>query len=88
LEAVSIFYDIDEKLILSKNRRQEIVKARQISMYLLREILHLSLPSIGQKLGNKDHSTVIYSINKIEDGLKKDGNLIEEIKKIKQKLYK
>ena len=64
------------------------MKARQVSMYLLREILRLSLPSIGQKLGNKDHSTVIHSIGKIENGLKKDENLIEEIKKIKQKLYK
>ncbi|KKR09920.1 MAG: Chromosomal replication initiator protein DnaA [Parcubacteria group bacterium GW2011_GWA2_39_18] len=88
LEAVSVFYDIDEKLILSKSRRQEIVKARQVSMYLLREILRLSLPSIGQKIGNKDHSTVIHAIGKIENGLKKDENLIEEIKKIKQKLYK
>jgi len=88
IEVVSGFYDIDEKLILSKNRRQEIVKARQISMYLLREILRLSLPSIGQKLGNKDHSTVIHAIGKIENGLKKDENLIEEIKKIKQKLYR
>lgn len=88
LEIVSGFYDIDEKLILSKSRRQEIVKARQVSMYLLREILRLSLPSIGQKMGNKDHSTVIHSIGKIENGLKKDENLIEEIKKIKQKLYK
>lgn len=88
LQIVAKFYDIDEKFILSKNRRQEIVKARQIVMYLMRDVLHHSFPHIGQKLGSRDHSTVIHAYNKIESELKESQNLSEELKKIKQQLYR
>ena len=63
-KAVSVFYDINESSLYEKTRRKEVVKPRQILMYLLREDFNVSYPSIGQKLGGRDHSTVIHSCEK------------------------
>ncbi len=73
--------------MLLKTRRKEIVKPRQIAMYLLRKELKESYPSIGRRFGGKDHTTAIYACSKIEKELKKNEDLIFEIDLIKQKLY-
>lgn len=87
IQAVSGFYDISEKELLDKSRRQDIVKPRQIAMFLLRQELKSSFPFIGQKLGGRDHTTVIHACNKIEKGVEKDILLNEEINLIKQRIY-
>ena len=51
IKIVAGFYDIEEFIIYEKTRRKEVVKPRQIAMYLLREDFNISYPSIGQKLG-------------------------------------
>ena len=56
-------------------------------MYLLREEVNLSLPSIGVKIGNKDHTTVGYACGKIEEKIKKGGDFIKNIEVIKERLY-
>lgn len=87
LKTIAEFYDVNEKHILSKNRHQELVKARQILMYFLRKEFNNSYPYIGKKLGGRDHTTVIHACEKIEKEIEKDNGLIEEINSIKQKLY-
>lgn len=87
LQVVSEFYEIDKKDIIGKNRHRDIVKPRQITMYLLREELNNSYPYIGQKLGNRDHTTIIHACEKIKKDLEKNEKLLEEINLIKQKLY-
>ncbi len=84
IKSVANFYDLKEKDILEISRKKEIVKPRQITMYLLREELKCSYPFIGRKLGGKDHTTVIHSCEKIKKELKQDENLKEEIELIKQ----
>ena len=74
---------MDEDSIYDKTRRKEVVKARQVIMYLLREELNISFPMIGQKLGGKDHTTVIHSCMKIKKDLKNDNTLVDEIERIK-----
>jgi chromosomal replication initiator protein len=59
------------------------VRARQVAMYLLREDFNISYPLIGQKLGDRDHTTVIHSHLKIKDDLKTDPSLLQEIEKIR-----
>ena len=86
LKAVSSFYKIDEKLIIDKNRKKEIVKPRQVLMYILREYFDYSLSNIGQKLGGRDHTTVIHACDKVSEDLKSNQNLIEEINQIKSML--
>jgi len=87
IHIVSSFYDISEKELTDKSRKQDIVKPRQIAMFLLRQELKNSFPFIGQKLGGRDHTTVIYACNKIEKELEKDPLLNEEINLIKQRIY-
>jgi len=87
IQIVAGFYDVSEKDLINKNRRQEIVKPRQIAMYLLREELKGSYPFIGQKLGGRDHTTAIHACEKIGRCLKEDELLTEEVTAIRQQLY-
>ena len=67
------------------NKNKNIVFARQIAMYLARKLTNHSFPDIGQKIGGRDHSTVIYANNKILNNIKVDPklkNLIQEIEDI------
>lgn len=80
---VSDYYKIEESSIYEKVRKKEIVKARQVIMYLLREDFNISYPLIGQKLGGKDHTTVIHSCLKIKSDLKNDPQLLQELEQIR-----
>ncbi len=86
LKAVASFYKLDEKLLIEKNRKQEIVKPRQILMYILREFFDYSLSNIGQKLGGRDHTTVMHACDKIKEDLSSNQVLFEEINQIKSML--
>lgn len=88
IKNIASFYDMTEKQILEKTRRKEIVYARQIAMYILREDFNNSLPFIGQKFGDKDHTTVLHACNKITEQLKQNEKTKEEIKYIREQLYK
>jgi len=83
VKVVAEQYGISEDSVYEKTRRKEIVKARQVAMYILREDFNISYPLIGQKMGNRDHTTVIHSHLKIKDDLKTDPSLLQEIEKIR-----
>jgi chromosomal replication initiator protein len=83
VKIISEYYNLEESAIYEKTRRKEIVKARQVVMYLLREDFNVSYPLIGQKLGGKDHTTVIHSYLKIKEDLKTDSQLMQEIEQIR-----
>jgi chromosomal replication initiator protein len=83
VKIVSEYYKIEEPSIYEKVRKKEIVKARQVIMYLLREDFNISYPLIGQKLGGKDHTTVIHSCLKIKADLKNDPQLLQELEQIR-----
>ncbi len=86
IHAVAEFYDLKEKDLISASRKKEIVKPRQVAMYLLREELKGSFPFIGRKFGGKDHTTAIHSCEKISREIEKNENLAEEISLIKQRV--
>lgn len=83
VKIVSDFYGVDEGSVYEKTRRKDIVKPRQISMYILREDFDISFPSIGQKLGGRDHTTVIHSCEKIKRDLKNNVSLSQELEQIR-----
>ena len=83
VKIVSDFYNIKEESIYEKTRHKEVIKPRQVIMYILREDLSISYPSIGQKLGGRDHTTVIHSCEKIKNELKSDQLLVDEIARIR-----
>jgi chromosomal replication initiator protein len=83
VKIVAEHYGLEETVVYEKTRRKEIVKARQVAMYLLREDFNISYPLIGQKLGDRDHTTVIHSHLKIKNDLKTTPSLLQEIEKIR-----
>ncbi len=86
IRVVSEFYNIDESSIYEKTRRKEIVKPRQVAMFILREDFQISFPTIGEKFGGRDHTTVIHSCEKIKESIKEDATLIGEIEQIRSQL--
>lgn len=86
IKVVSEFFGIEESSIFEKGRKKEVIKPRQVIMYLLREDFDISFPSIGEKVGNRDHSTVIHSYEKIKNDLKTDPELTQEINQIRSML--
>jgi chromosomal replication initiator protein len=83
VKTVSEFYNIDEQLIYDKTRKKEIIKPRQIIMYILREDFNISFPAIGEKLGGRDHTTVMHSCEKIKNDVKNDESLLQEINQLR-----
>ncbi len=83
VKRISEYYNLDESVIYEKTRRKEIVKARQVIMFILREDFNESYPSIGAKLGGKDHTTVIHSYEKIKQELISDAHLMKELEDIR-----
>ena len=86
IKLITDFYSISEDSIFDKTRKKEVVKPRQVIMYILREDFNLSFPSIGEKMGGRDHTTVIHSCEKIKDDLKVNPLLISEISQIRAML--
>ncbi len=78
------YFEVPIEMVKSKTRKREIVQARQISMYLAKSLTKTSLKSIGQFFGGRDHSTVIYACQTVEDLIdtdKKFKNYVQDIQK-------
>lgn len=87
IDCVSKYFDISIKDIASQNRKKELVRPRQIIMYLMREEINVSYPTIGQELGGRDHTTAMHACNKISQEIKNDEKLKQDIESVKQRLY-
>jgi len=87
LKVVAEFYDIKPSDLINRSRKKELVYPRQISMYLIREELNGSYPYIGEKLGGRDHTTVMYAYQKISKQVENNESLQHEINLIKERIY-
>ncbi len=87
IQIVSEFYDLKEKELLSLSRKKEVVKPRQIAMFLFRAELKSSYPFIGRRFGGKDHTTAIYACEKITKEIEVNENLNNEINLIRQRIF-
>ena len=83
LSYISKFYSLELSVIQGQQRIRDAVAARQIAMYLIRSMTNLSLDDIGKQFDNRDHSTVLYSIQQVEKKMKKDPAFAETVKEIK-----
>lgn len=88
VKTVSEFYEISQSDLTDRGRKQEVVEPRQVAMYLLREILKLSYPNIGEKMGKRDHTTVIHAYEKIAKEITTNSALNQKILLIKERLFK
>jgi chromosomal replication initiator protein len=87
IKTVSEFYDVKEEELINQSRKREIVKPRQVCMYLIREELKNSYPFIGERFGGRDHTTVMHACTKIGRELETNEGLVEEINLIRSRLY-
>ena len=82
-KCVCDYFKIDENKIRDKTRRKEVVLARQIAMYLSKELTKSSLKTIGLHFGGRDHSTVIHAYNSIESSMQSDLQLKETLNSLR-----
>ena len=88
INAVCEFYKVSKTDMVSKKKNKEISKPRQVCMYLINDMMNLPLVTIGEKLGGRDHATVIYARNTITEEIKNNTKLSTEINDIRKKLLK
>lgn len=86
IDIVAKYFNLDSSMLKGKMKKKNIADARAIAMYLSRIMTDESLQRIGLEFGGRDHSTVIYSHDKIAKELKTNSNLQEEIKILKEKI--
>lgn len=82
IQEVSNLYGVTAEDIRSKKRSQQISNARKVAIYLVHEITQMTLQSIGEEFGNRDHSTIVYAVKYVEKNMKKDTNLRDAIESI------
>jgi chromosomal replication initiator protein len=87
LKSVAEFFNIAVGDLIEKGRKKEVVEPRQVAMYLLRDILDMSYPYIGEKLG-RDHTTAIHAVEKINAEINKNSALNQKVNLIKEAIYK
>jgi chromosomal replication initiator protein len=87
LVAVSDAFGVSQDRILGRERTREVALPRQVAMYLLREEGGVSLPQIGEYIGGRDHTTVIYACDKVADMIETDDRFRRQVLQIREKLY-
>lgn len=88
INCVCDFYKISKNDMLGKKKNKEFVEPRQICIYLITEMMSLPLVTIGQKIGGRDHATVIYARDKISEQIKTDSKLAISVEDIRNMLLK
>lgn len=86
IEIISEVFSVSVDDLKGNSRRREISQARQIGMYLMRQHTDLSLPKIGEVFGGKDHTTVLYSCDKITQLIKKDLNMAQTVRELSDRI--
>jgi len=87
IEAVCQFYNLPQQRLLSAERSREVALPRQIAMYLLHKEAQCSLPKIGELLGGRDHTTILYGCEKIADLLERNDQLRRQVAQIREQLF-
>jgi len=83
---VASYFNLNIQEMLSPRRSRALARPRQIAMYLAKQHTTNSLPDIGRKFSNRDHTTVIHAVKKIDDLIKKDNSIRQSIIEIKKKI--
>ena len=87
LQAVADVFGLTPDQLLGRSRSREVALPRQVAMYLMREEVNASLPQIGEALGGRDHTTVMYACEKVADMIERDDRLRRQVIQIRERLY-
>jgi chromosomal replication initiator protein len=88
IASVADQFGVDEDRLLSRDRSREVALPRQVAMYLIREETTASLPQIGEALGGRDHTTIMYGVDKISDAMETDDTLRRQVMSVRERLYR
>jgi len=83
---VASYFNLNIQELLSSRRSRSLARPRQIAMYLAKQLTTNSLPDIGRKFSNRDHTTVIHAVKKIDELIKKDNEIRQSVADLKKKL--
>jgi chromosomal replication initiator protein len=87
LDAVARSFGVSQDRIVGRERTRDVALPRQVAMYLMREEGGVSLPQIGDLVGGRDHTTVIYACDKVSDLMETDDRLRRQVLQIREQLY-
>jgi len=87
LKAVCIYYSVKMQDIKGKRRNKELVIPRQVAMYLMKEMTDMPFTSIGEFLGGRDHTTVMYGVDKIQEEIAETGKITQDVVNVKQIIF-
>ncbi len=87
VNVVASVFGVEKSRMLGRERSREVALPRQVAMYLLREEINVSLPQIGEALGGRDHTTVMYACEKIADQIERDDRLRRQVMQIREQLF-
>jgi chromosomal replication initiator protein len=80
--ATAKYFDVSVESLRGKRRTSQVALARQVAMYITKQATGLTLVEIGKRFGNRDHSTVIYALSRVNDELRRNESLRATIEKI------
>ena len=87
VDVVARSYNLSVDRLLSAERTHDVALPRQIAMYLMREVGNISLPQIGEALGGRDHTTVMYACGKVKDLIESDDRLRRQVLQLREQLF-
>lgn len=87
VDVVADYFGVEAARLSGRSRAREVALPRQVAMYLLREDSGISLPRIGQELGGRDHTTVMYACDKVADMIESDDMMRRKVSQIRERLH-
>jgi chromosomal replication initiator protein len=87
IDAVAAFFSTSTEALIGPDRTKDLALSRQVAMYLIREETDASLPAVGDALGGRDHTTIMYGYKKIADMIERDDTLRRQIIAIRERMY-
>ena len=87
IETVADFYNTTTDALIGPDRTKDLAMSRQVAMYLIREETDASLPAVGDALGGRDHTTIMYGYKKVADMIERDDSLRRQVIAIRERMY-
>jgi chromosomal replication initiator protein len=86
LDATAVEFGVERRQMLDRDRRPQVAAARQVAMYLARELTNHSLPEIGRGIGDRNHTTVIHAVNRISLAVGQDPAIRQAVDNLRKRL--
>jgi chromosomal replication initiator protein len=86
LDAAAQEFGVERKALIARDRRPAVATARQVAMYLARELTEHSLPEIGRGVGGRNHTTVLHAVNRVSAAIRTDEAVRASVHNLRKRL--